>query len=104
VHVCLSFTISSFIIPAILTWVLIELARDALLQQRIRSELLAVFPGTSDADYDTLSDPAQLPLLDGTIHEVLRLYPPVLEAWRTVSVPCPRIRTMLTEYDPAPTR
>jgi cytochrome P450 len=63
---------------------MIELARDPDLQARVRAELHHAFPGSADADYDTLSDPSNLPLLDAVVHEVLRVYPPLLEALRTV--------------------
>lgn len=63
---------------------MIELARDPDLQTRVRAELHNAFPGSADADYETLSDPSSLPLLDAVVHEVLRVYPPILEALRTV--------------------
>jgi cytochrome P450 len=60
---------------------LIELCRHPDLQERVRAELFASFP-VEDPTYEDLTNGA--PLLDGLVHETLRLHPPVLEMWRTV--------------------
>ncbi|TFK33700.1 cytochrome P450 [Crucibulum laeve] len=59
-------------------WALIELCRKPEKQQKLRDEL-AEFAGT-DPTFDQLT--IGLPYLDGVVHEVLRLHPPVLETTR----------------------
>jgi cytochrome P450 len=71
---------------ATLTWTLVELCRDPALQKRVRAELLEAFP-IEDPTYEELT--SVLPLFDAVIHEVLRLHPPLDEAWRTVCCPSP---------------
>jgi cytochrome P450 len=66
---------------ATLSRILIELCRDAGLQKRVRAELLEAFP-VQDPTYEALTN--ELPLLDALVHEVLRVLPPIPEAWRTV--------------------
>ncbi|KAG1729371.1 cytochrome P450 [Suillus lakei] len=60
-----------------LTWALIELSRHPDTQTRLREELLAF---GADPTYDQLK--ANLPYLDGVVHEILRLHPPVPEFTR----------------------
>jgi hypothetical protein len=72
------FTVST----AVLTWSIIELCRYPSLQERLRTELLAGFPGSEDPTHDDLTN--NLPLLDAFVHEVLRLHPGVPETFRTV--------------------
>ncbi|KAG2144262.1 cytochrome P450 [Suillus clintonianus] len=55
-----------------LTWALIELSQHPDTQTRLREELLAF---GADPTYDQLK--ANLPYLDGVVHEILRLHPPV---------------------------
>ncbi|TFK35103.1 cytochrome P450 [Crucibulum laeve] len=64
-----------------LTWALIELCRKPEKQQKLRDEL-AEFAGT-DPTFDQLA--TGLPYLDGVVHEVLRLHPPVRETTRVAA-------------------
>ncbi|KAG2144208.1 cytochrome P450 [Suillus clintonianus] len=57
-----------------LTWALLELSQRPDAQTRLREELFAF---GADPTYDQLK--ANLPFLDGVVHEVLRLHPPVRE-------------------------
>jgi cytochrome P450 len=66
-----------------LTWTLIELVRQPELQERLRAEILAAFPGR-DPTADELASPSVLPYLDAVVHETLRLHPAVTEAPRKV--------------------
>jgi len=61
-----------------LTWALIELAKHPETQDKLRKNL-ARFSGT-DPTWDQLV--SELPYLDATVHEVLRLHPPVPETLR----------------------
>ncbi|KAJ7886186.1 cytochrome P450 [Mycena olivaceomarginata] len=61
-----------------LTWALIELARHPEIQDKLRKDL-SRFSGT-DPTWDQLV--SELPYLDATVHEVLRLHPPVTETLR----------------------
>jgi cytochrome P450 len=70
---------------AALSWAMIELSRDHDLQARVRAEILAAFP-VEDPSHDDLA--SGLPLLDALVHEVLRFYPPLSIARRTV---CPSL-------------
>ncbi|KAG1750208.1 cytochrome P450 [Suillus lakei] len=60
-----------------LTWALIKLSQHPDVQTRLREELLAF---GADPTYDQLK--ADLPYLDGVIHEILRLYPPAPQITR----------------------
>ncbi|KAF7354652.1 Cytochrome P450 4F12 [Mycena sanguinolenta] len=62
-----------------LTWALIELSRHPEIQDKLRNELLAEFGG-NDPTWDQLVH--QLPYLDATVHEVLRLHPPIIDTLR----------------------
>lgn len=62
-------------------WALIELSKNPEMQSKLREELLSQFT-TIDPTYDQLT--TNLPYLDGVVHEVLRLHPPVPEANRMV--------------------
>jgi cytochrome P450 len=77
-HIQLS---STDFVSAALTWIMLELCKDLDLQARVRAELLAAFPA-EDPTYDELTN--DLPLLDAVLHEVLRVYPPLFGARRTV--------------------
>ncbi|KAF7331057.1 Cytochrome P450 [Mycena venus] len=61
-----------------LTWALIELAKHPEIQDKLRRDL-ARFSG-NDPTWDQLV--SELPYLDATVHEVLRLHPPVSEIIR----------------------
>ncbi|KAK7053769.1 cytochrome P450 [Favolaschia claudopus] len=63
-----------------LTWALIELAKYPEIQNKLRKDL-ARFGGT-DPTWDQLVSVNELPYLDATVHEVLRLHPPVPETVR----------------------
>ncbi|EPQ51852.1 cytochrome P450 [Gloeophyllum trabeum ATCC 11539] len=65
-----------------LTWALVELCKKPETQAKLREELLTRFP-TSDPSWDQLM--GDLPFLDGVVHEVLRLHPPVDQAGRVAS-------------------
>ena len=69
------------ILLAVMSWALLELARNPSIQTKLREELLAY---GGDPDYDQLSN--SLPYLDAVVHEILRLYPPVIDVIRVV---CP---------------
>ncbi|KIM68473.1 hypothetical protein SCLCIDRAFT_1209288 [Scleroderma citrinum Foug A] len=64
----------------ILTWALIELARNPSIQSKLREELLAF---GVDPTYDQFNN--GLPYLDGVVHETLRLRPP-LTAFTRVAI------------------
>ncbi|KAH8798002.1 cytochrome P450 [Flagelloscypha sp. PMI_526] len=63
----------------VLTWALIELARNPVKQEELRAEL-AQFP--MDATYEQLASSSSLPYLDAVAHECLRLHPPLPETVR----------------------
>ncbi|KAF9072766.1 cytochrome P450 [Rhodocollybia butyracea] len=73
-------------VSAIIAWTLYELALDLRLQSELREEVTAAL---GDPSYDDLN--SNLPLLDATVREVLRLHPPILEnhheARETICVP-----------------
>ncbi|KAJ7919446.1 cytochrome P450 [Mycena leptocephala] len=64
--------------PVSLTWALIELAKNTDVQDRLREELVRF--GPIDPTWDQLV--SELPYLDATVSEVLRLHPPVTETFR----------------------
>ncbi|KAK6996796.1 cytochrome P450 [Favolaschia claudopus] len=66
-----------------LTWALIELAKHPEKQDKLRKDL-AQFGGT-DPTWDQLVSLTELPYLDATVQEVLRLHPPVTETLRVAS-------------------
>ncbi|KAJ7792628.1 cytochrome P450 [Mycena leptocephala] len=66
------------VVSVSLTWALIELAKNPEIQDRLREEL-AQF-GPVDPTWDQLV--SELPYLDATVSEVLRLHPPVTETFR----------------------
>jgi cytochrome P450 len=61
-------------------WALIELARNPEMQDKLRKDLARF--GGADPTWDQLV--SELPYLDATVHEVLRLHPPVTETLRQV--------------------
>jgi hypothetical protein len=73
------------LLPATLTWCLIELSRDQATQSKLREELLSKYP-SSDPSYDDFNATSQngLPLLDAVVHETLRLHPAVESTTRFV--------------------
>jgi cytochrome P450 len=64
-----------------LTWALIELARHPDIQQKLREELQHF--SNSDPTWDQLK--SDLPLLDATVYETLRLYPALRELIKTAA-------------------
>ncbi|KAJ7916333.1 cytochrome P450, partial [Mycena leptocephala] len=60
------------------SWALIELARNPEMQDKLRKDLARF--GGADPTWDQLV--SELPYLDATVHEVLRLHPPVTETLR----------------------
>ena len=68
-----------YILLAVMSWALLELARNPSIQTKLREELLAY---GGDPDYDQLSN--SLPYLDAVVHETLRLRSPVTELLRIV--------------------
>lgn len=61
-----------------LTWALIELSKNPIVQDRLREELLQQFP-SGDPSGDQLINANVLPYLDAVVHEVLRLHPASFE-------------------------
>ncbi|KAH8797996.1 cytochrome P450 [Flagelloscypha sp. PMI_526] len=62
-----------------LTWALIELAKSQTIQSQLREELQQF---ADDPTYEQLMSTSILPILDGVVHETLRLHPPVPESNR----------------------
>ncbi|KAH8823452.1 cytochrome P450 [Flagelloscypha sp. PMI_526] len=60
-----------------LTWALVELARNPTIQKQLREELQQ-FQG--DPTYEQLMSASTFPILDGVVHEVLRLHPPISQS------------------------
>ncbi|KAF8893394.1 cytochrome P450 [Infundibulicybe gibba] len=64
----------------VVDWILIELARNLNVQNKLRSEILQF-----GSDIPTLDQLAKLPYLDAVVCEVLRLHPPQTEIVRTAT-------------------
>ena len=64
---------------AVLSWVLLELAKHPAIQTKLREELLAF---SLEPTYDQLTN--NLPYLDAVVHETLRLDSPITEFIRIV--------------------
>ncbi|CAA7399692.1 unnamed protein product [Spirodela intermedia] len=73
----------------LLTWAMVALGMHPSWQDRARAEVLQVF-GREKADFDKLS---QLKIVTMVVHEVLRLYPPLLSLSRST-----RAATTVGEY------
>lgn len=76
-----------------LTWTLLLLAQNPEIQDRLRAELLSVYP-TSQGDLSDLTDEeihslythiSNLPFLDNIIRESIRLIPPVHSSIRVAT-------------------
>ena len=63
----------------ILTWALLDLARNPSTQSKLRQELIAF---DVDPTYDQMA--SNLSYLDAVVHEILRLHPPISEFVREV--------------------
>ena len=71
------------ILLVVMSWALLELARNPSIQTKLREELLAY---GSEPNYDQFSN--SLPYLDAVVHEILRLHSPVTDFTRIVYVLC----------------
>ncbi|KAH8795258.1 cytochrome P450 [Flagelloscypha sp. PMI_526] len=61
------------------TWALVELAKSKTIQSQLREELEQF---KNDPSYDQLMSTSALPILDGVVHEILRLHPPLPQSNR----------------------
>lgn len=64
-----------------MTWALIELARNPVIQTTLRKELLSF---DAEPSYDQLTN--MLPYLDAVVHETLRLHTPFTDDLREVRI------------------
>ena len=71
--------LTRYFLLAVLSWALLELARNPAIQTKLREELLA-FSG--EPTYDQLTN--NLPYLDAVVHETLRVDSPITELTRIV--------------------
>ena len=67
------------ILLVVMSWALLELARNPSTQTKLREELLAY---GGEPNYDQFAN--SLPYLDAVVHEILRLHSPVTEIIRIV--------------------
>lgn len=81
------------LLPAVLSWILLELARNPVIQATLREELLA-FSG--EPTYDQFTN--NLPYLDAVVHETLRLHTPVTEIIRIVRFLLDHLHLSLTGH------